>query len=304
MPSIKDLKKRIQSVKNTQQTTKAMKMVSAAKLRKSQELILGCRPYARQIENLIRLVSSQGDLLAHSPLLQKIKIQAGSDSAARSILFVVVTSDRGLCGAFNSNIIRRAQVWAGQQKENINVQWAFVGRKAFDFFSRRGFKSQQYLEFGRKVDFTQAKKLSQWVIDHYLEDQFDEVFFIYNEFKNAISQKVIVERWLPLHAETLTQDSVSGASTPTALPDLYLVKPSPREVLDSLLQKHFTLQVYRILLESQASEHGARMTAMDNATSNASEMIRKLTLQFNKQRQAGITKELLEIISGAESQKN
>lgn len=298
MASIKDLKKRISTVKNTQQTTKAMKMVSAAKLRRAQSSIFAQRPYARKIGELIRTVSAMSEAPLTSRLVQTEESLSDSD---KKVLVVLVTSDRGLCGGFNSNVIKKGWAWIEENRStysSINV--AFVGRKAREYFVRRGHQAAFYEEFGRTVEFDHAKKINNWLVDAFVEGKFDSVKFVYNEFKNAITQTVIVEDFLPLR-EGQVKELVSEERTS---PDLYIVKPSVPEVLDLLLRKHFTIQVMRILLESQASEHGARMSAMDSATRNAGEMIRSLTLQFNKQRQAGITKELLEIIAGSESQKS
>lgn len=305
MPSIKDLKKRIGTVKNTQQTTRAMKMVSAAKLRRAQEAILSHRPYARRIGSLISNLTASLDLTSEAaqaefPLLFKRAVGEADGETKSKTLLVVVTSDRGLCGGFNSNAIKTAQRWI-QKNSNLSVELAFVGRKGYEFFKNRKVANAGYYpEAGGKVVFAKAKKVSDVLVERYLNGEFDEIKFVYNEFKNAVTQKVQVEDFLPI---TSSVGSVSEKQEePMELRD-YIVKPSPKEVLRKLVEKNFAIQVYRVLLESQAGEHGARMSAMENATKNAGEMIKKLTLQFNKQRQASITKELLEIISGSESQK-
>jgi F-type H+-transporting ATPase subunit gamma len=299
MASIKDLKKRIGSVKNTQQTTKAMKMVSAAKLRRAQDAIYAHRPYAQRMAHLIRLVSSLGEGSAEIPLLARKREPA--EGEAKKVLLVVMTSDRGLCGGFNGNVIKGTQKWLADSAMLYGeIQLGFVGRKGYDFFKVRNVTLGQYFsELGGKVSFAKAKKLTDALVQIYLSGQVDEIKFIYNEFKNAASQKVVIEDFLPLNGDMTTEGKPSVADS-----GMYLVKPGRREVLEMLVEKNFAIQAYRVLLESQASEHGARMSAMENATKNAGEMIRKLTLQYNKQRQAGITKELLEIISGAESQKS
>lgn len=299
MPSIKDLKKRITSVKNTQQTTKAMKMVSAAKLRRAQEAILAHRPYAHRMAHLIRLVSSLDEGVAQlSPLAQKRELEEGAKGKA---LLVVVTSDRGLCGGFNSNVIKGAQRWILENSSRYSeIQLSFIGRRGHDFFKTRPTPvARYYSETAGKVVFPKAKLVTDSLIEQFLSGQFDEIKFIYNEFKNAVSQKVVVEDFLPLSGGM--NEGTSGSADSAGV---YIVKPNKKEILELLLAKNFAVQTYRVMLESQASEHGARMSAMENATKNAGEMIRKLTLQYNKQRQAGITKELLEIISGAESQKS
>lgn len=302
MPSIKDLKKRIGTVKNTQQTTKAMKMVSAAKLRRAQEAILSQRPYAKKLGEMIRLASQgSADDLA-SPLLVGRALPEGRKAKA---MVVVVSSDRGLCGGFNGNIIKAAQKWFDANASKFEtVEFCFVGKKINEIMkARKGIQVARFQEFGGKVVFSRAKELSAFLVDQYLTEKTDEIWVIYNEFKNAISQIIVTESFLPLNAQ---QKEVNQETTgkETVNPDLFIFKPERNALLEALLKKHFSVQIFRILLESQASEHGARMSAMENATKNAGEMIRKLTLLYNKQRQAGITKELLEIISGSESQKS
>lgn len=301
MPGIKDLKKRIGSVKNTQQTTKAMKMVSAAKLRRAQEAISNHRPYARRIGGMIALLSSLRDPSSEQPLLPRK--EGVMEPEKKRLLLVLVTSDRGLCGGFNGNNIKTAQRWIKENEGRYSeIQLAFVGRKGHDFFRGKGNKIvAHYADLSGKVVFAKAKKLADSLLELYTSGEVDEVKFVYSEFKSAISQKVVVEDFLPL-PEAGAQEA---AGTPTEPVDLtsYLIRPSSEELLGLLLEKNFSIQAFRVLLESQASEHGARMSAMENATRNAGEMIKKLTLLYNKQRQAGITKELLEIIAGSESQK-
>jgi F-type H+-transporting ATPase subunit gamma len=289
--SIKDLKKRIGTVKNTQQTTKAMKMVSTAKLRRAQDAVRAHRPYAREIQSLIQVAAgAAGELALKNPLLSP------AESEGRPVLLVVVTSDRGLCGGFNGNAIRAAQRWIQANHGNYSaVDLGCVGKRGFDFFRGKGRTIGYRLpEFGGKVTFAAAKKLAGDLISLFESGKYSEVHFVYNEFKNAGVQTPVVERFLPA--------SAPEGEIPAEM-KVEMIKPNASEVLGLLLKKNFTAQAYRVLLESQAGEHGARMTAMSNATDNAGEMIRLLTLEYNKQRQAGITKELLEIISGSESQK-
>lgn len=291
MASIKDLKKRIGTVKNTQQTTKAMKMVSTAKLRRAQEAVRAHRPYAREIQSLIQVAAAAaGQEAGKSRLLNK------SEGAEKTALLVVVTSDRGLCGGFNGNAIRAAQRWVQANGQNYKtVDLGCVGKRAFDFFRGRGRTIGYRLpEFGGKVTFAVAKKLAGELVTLFETGKYSEIYFVYNEFKNAGVQTPVAELFLPAAAPTEVADSSAQVE---------MIKPNAAEVLDALLKKNFTAQAFRVLLESQAGEHGARMTAMSNATDNAGEMIRLLTLEYNKQRQAGITKELLEIIAGSESQK-
>jgi F-type H+-transporting ATPase subunit gamma len=306
MPSIKDIRKRIASVKSTQQTTKAMKMVSAAKLRRAQEAIQNQRPYAHAVGALIKRISALPGVPIESPLIQREGV--GNDGTKKKVLLVLVTSDRGLCGGFNSNIIKTAQRWMVKNHDRYeSIQLAFVGRKAYDFFkTKKVLLGTHYSELGGKVTFAKARTLANKLCELYLSGQVDEVRFIYNEFKNIMSQKVVVESYLPLREAGAGDDSSDDASVvgdETEATATYVIKPSPAEVLRELVNKHFAIQSFRVLLESQAGEHGARMSSMDNATKNAGEMIRLLTLQYNKARQAGITKELLEIIGGSESQK-
>jgi F-type H+-transporting ATPase subunit gamma len=302
MPSIKDLKKRIGSVKNTQQTTRAMKMVSAAKLRRAQEAIQNQRPYAKKVDSLIHLLAGQVQGEVSSPCLPREM----AEGVKRKVLLVVVSSDRGLCGGFNANVIKGAQKWvAANGAQYESVQFGFVGRKAYDFFKIRKVNMGPYWQdLGGKVSFAKAKKLADALVELYTSGEVDEVKIVFNEFKNAVTQKVVVENFLPLNVAEMSSTEQGATSSASGDDLVFLVKPSPEAVLNQLLAKNFGIQAFRILLDSQASEHGARMSSMENATKNAGEMIRKLSLQYNKQRQAGITKELLEIISGSESQKS
>ncbi len=300
MASIKDLKKRIGTVKNTQQTTRAMKMVSAAKLRRAQEAIQNQRPYAKRISGLIQVMVNYLEGVEKHPLMQRERLS--DENRPKKILLVAVTSDRGLCGGFNSNVIKACQRWvAAHANPQTQIEFAFVGRKGNEFFKNKKVNIFAYYpEVSGKVTFAKAKKLADTLVELYINEEFDEIKFVFNEFKNAVTQKVVVEDFLPL-TKAASEENSEGAQLEPARD--YIIKPSGEEVLRELLAKNFSIQAFRILLESQAGEHGARMSAMENATKNAGEMIRKLTLQFNKQRQAGITKELLEIISGSESQK-
>ncbi len=299
MASIKDLKKRIQSTKNTQMTTKAMKMVSAAYLRRAQDAILNQRPYAKKLGNLLKHFLTMNELEINSPLLKKAEeVEVG---VKKKLLLLVVTSDRGLCGGFNSNLIRRTQRWVNEHSsEYESIQLGFVGKKGYDFFKTKKFNIGPYFqELGGKVTFMKARKLSEALVEMFVSGQVDEVKVMYNLFQNAISQIPTVENFLPLVAPSVDE----AAQSAEGVAPMVIVKPDPTEVLAALLEKHFPIQAFRILLESQAGEHGARMSAMENATKNAGEMILALTMDYNKQRQAAITKELLEIIAGSESQK-
>lgn len=305
MASIKDLKRRIGSTKNTQQTTKAMKMVSAAKLRRAQEAITAQRPYAKGIMGLIDFLSKNpsvsGDAGGDSPVLKR-ELPEGKKPR---LLLVLVTSDRGLAGGFNSYVNKTAQRWMkenGSQYESIKL--AFLGKKGFDFWKiRHKDLGENFSDLTGKVTFAKAKEFSARLMKFYLDGEVDEIKIIYNEFKNAVSQVVQIEPFLPLGGLTEDAENKKGSAEERPSVASYIIKPGAKAVMDLLLAKHFATQTFRIMLESQASEHGARMSAMENATKNAEEMVRMLTLQYNKQRQAGITKELLEIIAGSESQK-
>lgn len=285
MASIKDLKKRITSTKNTQQTTKAMKMVSAAKLRRATDAIMSQRPYAQEIASLMSALSDENS--ADSASVNRKPVS----------LLVAFSSDRGLCGGYNSTVIRAASNFLTEkQAQGKAVKCVFVGKKVQEMIKLR-FKADiaHYEEFGQKIAFRRATDLAKKIAPLYDKGEVDEVYFVFNEFKNAISQEVKTEKVLPL------AEGPSGAQKKNR--DLAIFVPSKKELYESLASKYFTIQIFKAFLEAQASEHGSRMSAMENATKNAGDMIRKLTLQYNKQRQAGITKELLEIIAGSESQK-
>lgn len=284
MATLRDIKRRIASVKSTQQITKAMKLVAAAKLRRAQERILEARPYAFKMQEVLASLALRADPQLH-PLLQRRE-------SSRKIL-VVVAADKGLCGAFNSNIMRRSlEVLRGTGGE-VAVTLVVVGRKARDFYRRRPYtvRSEQFGFFDR-LAYAHAAALGQELVNAYAAEETDEIQLVYNEFKSVTTQRVVVERLLPIEPLPPPQEFA-------ALDFIY--EPSPAAILEGLLPKHIEVQVYRALMESLAGEYGARMTAMDAATKNASEMIDLLTLQFNKARQERITKELLEVVGGAEA---
>jgi F-type H+-transporting ATPase subunit gamma len=293
MPTLRDIRRRITSVKSTQQITRAMKLVAAAKLRRAQERILEARPYSHKMQEVL------ADLALRSPrgLHPLLATHAGDgvEAGGRKLL-VVVSSDRGLCGAFNSNIIRRSLevLRASQGDPEATVTLIVVGRKVRDFYRRRGGYAvrSEYVHFFDRLAYSHAAQIGQDLIRAYVEAEADEVHLVYNEFKSAASQRVVVEQLLPIQPAP-----VSGEGEVTE----FLFEPSPAAVLEHLLPKHIEVQVYRALMESLASEYGARMTAMENATRNAAELIDVLTIQFNKARQERITKELLEIVGGAEA---
>jgi len=282
MPSTIDIRRRIRSVKNTQQITKAMKMVAAAKLRRAQERMFAARPYAAGLRQVLASVATRVDINSH-PLLQ-------SREPERKVVVVVVTADRGLCGAFNSNVIRAAQNFI-REKSFESVELLTIGRKAGDFFKRRPIPIRENVFVAQALSIEVARRIADGLIKDFIEEKIDGVYVVYNEFKSLIAQHVRAERLLPIMSEfdaTPDQPSID-----------YLYEPGPEEILSDLLPKHIEFQLYRVLLESAAAEQGARMTAMEAATKNASDMINFLTLTYNRIRQAAITKEIIEIVSGA-----
>lgn len=290
MPGLKDIRVRIDSTKNTQQITRAMKLVSAAKLRKAQHQIVNMRPYANSILKVIsRLVATER--IAH-PLLTP-------HPDVKRLLLVVLTSDRGLCGSFNSSIIRYVdQFLATERSKFESVDFFFIGRRAADSFAKKGAKVLDSMtRLDRDISYSLASSVADRAMKLYQGGQYDEVRLVYNEFKSAISQKVVVQSLLPVD---LSVASVGESDNGSFSNDM-IFEPSPEVIIDQLLTKHFTVQVYRCMAESIASEHGARMTAMENATNNAKELVSKLTLTYNKLRQEKITTELTEIVSGAEA---
>jgi F-type H+-transporting ATPase subunit gamma len=283
MPALIDIRRRIRSTKNTQQITKAMKMVSAAKLRRAQEAIFAARPYARKMIEVLNGVATRADPAGH-PLLQ----ERGDDR----ILLVVVTADKGLAGGFNANIIRAA-VHFLEELAGKDLRLDLVGRKGRDYFKRRRFAVRsEKLGLLQGLTFAAAREMADQLVKSYVDGEVDQVYVLYNEFKSVIQQKVVVERLLPI--TKLTFDPKEPALD-------YLYEPGPDRIFAKLLPRHVEFQVWRALLESAAAEHGARMTAMDAATNNAEDMIDRLTLYMNKVRQAAITKEIIEVVSGAGS---
>jgi F-type H+-transporting ATPase subunit gamma len=280
MPSTIDLRRRIRSVKNTQQITKAMKMVAAAKLRRAQERMVAARPYAAGLREVLASVAARVDVSKH-PLLQ-------TREAENKVLLLIVTADRGLCGAFNTNVIRAAMN-AIAEKGWREVQLVPIGRKANDFFKRRTFPIRRQATQQQALHLETLHEIATSVAEEFISGEFDAVYVLFNEFKSIIAQRVTLQRLLPLEREwNQPGDTIE-----------YLYEPSPERILDELLPKHIEFQLYRVLLESAAAEQGARMAAMESATKNASDMIAALTLNYNRIRQAAITKEIIEIVSGA-----
>jgi len=283
MPALIDIRRRIRSVKNTQQITKAMKMVSAAKLRRAQEAMFAARPYARKMMEVLNSLASRAQPELH-PLLQ--------EHGDEKTLLVVVTSDKGLCGGFNANILRTATRFL-DERAGRQLAVECIGRKGRDFFKRRAWKiRREHVGVFQRVHFAAAKGIAQDLIGAYERRELDHIYVLYNEFKSVIQQRIVVERLLPIERRLLR---------PTEPALDYIYEPAPAAIFAEMLPRHVEVQVFRALLESAAAEHGARMSAMDAATSNASDMIDRLTLYMNKVRQAAITKEIIEVVSGAGS---
>ena len=292
MANLKDIRTRIDSVKNTQQITRAMKMVSAAKLRRAQNSIVNLRPYALKLMQTIVNISATQRV--QHPLL-------GENSNPKKALLIVLTSDRGLCGGFNNSVNKFAYNYFVQNQKKFEVlDLFFIGTKGRDFFKYRGILTDDVLpNLAKEVSYTLAAKTADRLMKHFTEGEYDSVMMVYNEFKSAIQQNVVCETLLPIDKSSSTFKAVESSK----FSEDFIFEPEPEKIIDGLLQKHFSTQVYRCMCESVAAEHGARMSSMENATKNAGEMISKLTLTYNKMRQASITTELIEITSGAEALK-
>ncbi len=285
MPNLRDVKQRIRSVKNTQQMTKAMKLVSASKLRKAQLAIQTARPYAHKLREVMNHLVARCNKDIH-PLLD--------DRTGNRVLLLVITADRGLCGGFNSGIVKMTQELI-QENSDRDVSLFLAGKKGFDFFKNRSYTIEdKYLGWTKEFDYLKAVEIGEMLAKLFIENKTDRIYMVYNEFKSIIQQEVIREQLLPIVPE-----KVEGNDHLTD----YIFEPDEETILEDLLKRYMTTQVYRAFLESSASEHGARMTAMDAASRNAKEMIGELTLFYNRTRQAYITKELIEIVNGAEALK-
>ena len=289
MATLRDIQRRIRSVQSTQKITRAMKLVAAAKLRRAQERILAARPYAAKMGELLgNLVSAAGSDGAPHPLLEQ------REGPRRQV--VIITADKGLAGAFNSNVIRRALEFV-RQSNVTEVTLVVVGRKARDFYRRRQWTiKRDLIGFWDRLAYSHASELADYFMQQYLDSEVDEVVLLYNEFRSVTMQRPVRVQLLPIpHGEVEAAES--------AAPVDYIYEPSAEAILGDLLPRHVRMQVYRALMESLAGEYGARMTAMEAATKNAKEMIDVLTIQYNKARQEKITKELLDIVGGAEALK-
>ncbi|MFZ2948098.1 MAG: ATP synthase F1 subunit gamma [Desulfuromonadaceae bacterium] len=287
MASLKSIKKRIVSVKNTRQITKAMKMVSAAKLRRAQENVVAARPYAKKLGEVMQSLAKnlEGDL---HPLLEK--------RDAKKLLLIVITSDRGLCGGFNTNLCKAGDRYIKEKTSSYEqVSVLTIGRKGYEFLKSRYTVYKNFANVLAKPNYQTAAMLAQEVIDGFVAGEYDQVELLYNSFRTVMSQDITFQQLLPVEPEVTT----AADETPVE----YIYEPSVGELLAEILPKNIEVQIFKAMLETVAGEHGARMTAMDSASKNANEMIGKLTLQYNRARQAAITTELMEIISGSESIK-
>lgn len=288
MANLKDIRLRINSIKSTQQTTKAMKMVSAAKLRKAQDAIIRLRPYANKLKDLINnLLLGLGEQEINSPFVKHRNV--------KNVLLVVVTSNKGLCGAFNSSIYKLVQATIQEKYADLyktgNIQLLCIGKKGYEYFKKSHKLVGENHDLFTKLSFEQTAQLAEKVMEGFVEGKWDKVEIIYNEFKNVATQIRKVETFLPLEVQK---------SDKTQFVD-YIFEPNKEEILTELIPKILKIQFYKCILDSNASEHGARMVAMDSATENATQLINQLRLVYNKERQAAITKEILEIVGGAEA---
>jgi F-type H+-transporting ATPase subunit gamma len=291
MPSLLDIRRRIRAVKSTQQITKAMKMVAASKLRRAQERIQHARPYALQMLRVLHSLASRFDPAAH-PLLD----DRATPRANGRVLLIVITADRGLCGSFNTNVIKSAATYITDNADR-QVALGLVGRRGRDYYARRGFEVMyEQVNLFAKLSYEDAQSIATAAMEAFVGGEVDGVFLVYNEFKSVMQQRVVVEQLLPIKRIGVdVQVDESGAKID------YLYEPEPKELFAHLIPSHVEIQVFRALLESNAAFFAAQMTAMDAATRNSGDMIDDLTLYMNKVRQAAITREIIEVVSGAEA---
>ncbi len=289
MASLRDIKRRITSVKSTRQITKAMKLVAAAKLRRAQENVLASRPYATKMSEVLASLSARRKDSDH-PLMAKRE--------EKNVLILIITSDKGLCGAFNANLYKAANQLI-HENEGKGIFMVTAGRKGRDYFRKRNVvMMESWVDYFRNLDYQLASKVARELSQAYTSEKVDRAYIVYNEFKSVLAQKVVARPILPIDSETL--DDPGQAAEPGMEID-YLYEPSAAEIFSEILEKYLEVTIFQALLESWASENGSRMAAMDNATRNASEMIEKLTMKYNRARQTAITTELIEIVSGADA---
>ena len=288
MATLRDIKRRIKAVQSTSKITKAMKMVSAAKFRKAQQRMFELRPYAERMGNILSSLAGGAEAEIH-PLL--------AVRPRKNIEVIVITSDRGLCGAFNTNILKAGTKHIAElKKEGFEVGISCVGRKARDYFKRRNVElKSSWTGISCKISYANAQEIADEIIEKYIDETVDEVILIYNEFKSAIAQKVVIAKLLPLAPIETSEETLPVYN--------FIYEPTKQEIFSRLVPKNVEIQIFRALIESQASEEAARMAAMENATKSANDMISSLTLQYNKARQATITKELMDIVGGVEALK-
>jgi F-type H+-transporting ATPase subunit gamma len=288
MPSLIDMRRRIRAVKSTQQITKAMKMVAASKLRRSQERVIATRPFAREARRVLESIASRVDQSRHPLLVRRPGAEAGAT------MLIVITSDRGLCGSFNTNIIKAVGAFLREHPRRP-ISLGLVGRKGRDLLGRRGFPVRfTHVNLPKVIHFAEAEVIASPAIEDFIEGRVDSVHLVYNQFKSIIQQNLVIEQLLPLApiAEVAATDQPATE---------YLYEPSPERIFEQLLKRLVEAQVLRALLESTAAFYAAQMTAMDAATRNSTEMIDNLTLYMNKLRQAAITREIIEVVSGAQA---
>jgi F-type H+-transporting ATPase subunit gamma len=293
MPSLLDIRRRIRAVKSTQQITKAMKMVAASRLRRAQERIQQARPFANEMLRVLNSLATRVDSAAH-PLLDERKVPRADGKA----LLFVITADRGLCGSFNTNAIKGAGSFIVENPAR-EVALGLIGRRGRDYFARRGFEVRyEQVNLFQALQYSHAQRIAEAAVEAFTTGQVDSVYLVYNEFRSVISQRIVVERLLPI--PRLDIEAPSGAHNAGMTPPVdYLYEPTPEELFTTLIPRHVEVQVFRALLESNAAFYAAQMTAMDSASRNAAEMIDQLTLYMNKVRQAAITREIIEVVSGA-----
>jgi len=290
MPSLLDIRRRIRAVKSTQQITKAMKMVAASKLRRAQERTQQARPFATQMHRVLNSLASRVDPSAH-PLLD----DRSTPKAGGKVLLIVITADRGLCGSFNTNVIKSSGQFI-TETPGRTVALGLVGRRGRDYYARRGFEVRyEQINLFAKLGFDDARQIARTAMDAFLGEEVDSVYLVYNEFKSVMVQRVVVDKLLPIPRTEIQ------AAEGTAVATDYLYEPDPEQLFQHLIPTHVEVQVYRALLESNAAFFAAQMTAMDAATKNSGEMIESLTLYMNKVRQAAITREIIEVVSGAQA---
>ncbi|HSZ26146.1 MAG TPA: ATP synthase F1 subunit gamma [Cytophagaceae bacterium] len=297
MPSLKEVRARITSVNSTQQITKAMKMVAAAKLRRAQDNIIKIRPYSEKLTDILTNVSASLDSSTENPYSEEREV--------KTVLIVVITSDRGLAGAFNTNVIKAVvnliTTRYDAQQAKGNVELLCIGKKGYEYFSKKGYKvNGDYMSLFSNLSFEVVKKAAEYTMNGFVTKKYDRIYTVYNEFKNVATQVIKSNQFLPPVKEV----SFKKKKEVKIANNDYIFEPSKEEIVSELIPKSLKIQFYKCILESNASEHGARMTAMDKATENAKELLKELKLIYNRSRQASITKEILEIVGGAEAMNN